>query len=1356
MQAGAPNRGRGQNARGRMPAPGNGRGRGGPGRGRGRGAPRGGHAPAQAGPNPQAGAANVAPAVPGHANVAAPVVAAAAPPTRVASISEAAGKWRPKISGLSKLASTHLKARGILHDVDENRQPSGPHEASHAVRDLATVKAMGLCSQTGPTMVSVFGSDRDVKLMRQLNRISTQQGKVIVHGGMMVAQDINRRVLFGDPRKLDVIVAADAPTSALIVHVYCGDAMEFAKLIDEVFSTGITHVYWVGHSFRGALGSLENEGAWVRQLDGKIRFRSDAQTAEYPPHWDAAALACAGSYPLPGMTPLGQPKRMAVAPIATVGDTIIVHITPCAATYAVQTWTPKIDWLKSDFSAPNSLVKYYIFMLWPWLFNRLGFWKKPLVVDMVLLNILRTWLLSRARDSFTFRQMSKHLQEQVDCHPELRIVALLFPGPVTELVHATALHAFTVNMEQESFVMSALRATTAAHNLLYNESIAGFDKPKSGWPTQTTGYGLGAVVAATTLAATWFAFRPTRYLRPVDLRRLPLATAMASLTPPSRQAIEAGLVDVVAKATDVVGQIREGANAVAEISGEILAPVMEAMFKQSDSLAPATMPSGPIIISTVPEYTTFIRTVVQAQANAFGLCVAGPIAEEWVKRYVWIKSVPVGFLTIVGIEVASDVSMGNYMGIVYRPLAHGFMAALPFKWGCLVHMWWNWNVLVQSRWLLHRAGISRETYNHPDYLPHVNRVITQGLEAMVLADGHSPAIMISGSDTTVYGLPTANAALSSGWYGVAILGLMTAAYAWFSKTRKATGELWRGFKRAHYEQPWGLRPAVGNDPIASEAFSPADRCVPRQRASFPPKDVDETIPVVGVRHPRLINELANPVHMLLPTSQPVYAPLRDDTNLYATVDARILVPPPMDPVEQYKVWLNVAYVVNAEDAPIIYACAVIAWFLHIKDDNFKYKRALAAYERLQKCPVTIASSWFKAIQGMVKADEVLMRINDDGEMELKPRFIAEVAPEVQVTVGPYVYAAQKRLYEQWDGHTAQWVDSERILYLVAAGGHTADDLSDWANILLPGYALQARLQGKVVAVSLLAGDDRLAVAYRPHLAPEFDESDYGMFDSTQSWGPLLHELHSQAALGVPAEICLMLLATTRATYRVADQRIKLRDSPKRPTGGANTSSGNTIVNGSATVHAYRQQLFKDAHLVPAAYEAAYTRLGFVLKLKVHKHLQDTTFLKGTWWVTVHSTYEWGPLPSRVLKAGKSLHDPNLLFPKVGIVEAARRFLAGIANNYARLVQVPILRAFVQRYVDPRVKVIEQGKVKYKVRPGSRVPSALDEQEALAFCWRRYRLSAEVVYEVEQMILKSAPFTFLSHPVFTRLAQVDYN
>jgi len=1016
-----------------------------------------------------------------------------------------------------------------------------------------------------------------------------------VHHTTLTPADILRAPLSGVDATVPAFLAAYKPDTAMLVDVYTGERDQLLSLVQQVFEAGVKALVWVGHGFRGAWGTAEKEGAWIRRADGKILARSDAYEAAYGPHYDAAVITNPGSFQLPN----GQWCTTAIHMV--ISNTLVCLVQPIAVPIAppvVEHTTS--EWRICDIPQDGG-IKAWVIQFSPWAAQKLGIGMKPAIFDKRLHQMAQDFLTGRQRDAHSYRQLVIHLQALLSANSEYRQCSQLFPLEVAEMAQAASYFAFVHQAHQLSSAFNSLRAIYGGSFQTYNTSLAHLDKPL---PTPMWKWYSVSVMA---LLLAWPRMKGV----------LRFAWNLAWLWAKRKRL----------------------------------------------AVAPGSLLSS--LAHWLPVFPPYI------------------FLEELFKHQLWQPgNKPVGLVLLVSAEIIKHWRQHTLRHYIPTFAMHLITAAMPLNKGFVVHYLWNLTIFVAQ-------AISRR--------------------------------FVSG--------------------------------------------IWQDFKMAHYCSPWEHRPAIEESVKCVAPFDPAISWVPRQEAFFPPKEVDPMMPlrVKATWIPREITYAEsltrNPVCMVLPTSHPAYVPAKSEGNLQKVAVARIMAPPPMDPELQRERWRTVEVIIREQFPPLVWDQIFPLWVAHTREEPKKWKRVENALAKLASVPFTPDDHHLSSVKLFVKTNEALLKCSfpeggGPGKMLLKPRAIAEVAPEVQIACGPYIYAASKTLARHWHidhGPHFSW-GTLRFTFILGSV-LVADELDSVMQYMLALSIMDSTLTHVAIMV---AGDDSL-VCINGRL---FLESDFGMYDASQSFGPLDYERRNLACLGVPDEILEHLRKLSHATFKLGQWRISRAKRPIRDTGGPNTSVGNSINTAGAWCN-----VICSLHRPDTPIELLYGErsiadmfdwLGLDAKLRVSTGPMGPTFLKGMWWKTVAGSpfdYTWAPLPSRVLKVGKILEDPRRTEHIADLRDAAAHFLAGLANTYEQFAQVPILSAFVTRY--KRANVTQNyAERRFKTQPG-KVVCVLDRSSALSQTANHYDCSVNDVLEMEQQFTESVPFCMLRHPGYILMAKRDY-
>lgn len=311
----------------------------------------------------------------------------------------------------------------------------------------------------------------------------------------------------------------------------------------------------------------------------------------------------------------------------------------------------------------------------------------------------------------------------------------------------------------------------------------------------------------------------------------------------------------------------------------------------------------------------------------------------------------------------------------------------------------------------------------------------------------------------------------------------------------------------------------------------------------------------------------------------------------------------------------------------------------------------AAYSTLDLNPLHFVSERNSSCNFMPKRDEVLIKQTMNC---IKPRLVMAFAPRQTVSVSGWVYCQGLTLKAKLWFHSEPNTPFAHITMTYGAG-RTADALSEWMTRATENDGIHV----------MVAGDDVIVVFTdeQGFIIIEFDASHCDLSNT-----PIImeYEFDTYVASEVPKHVLANLESQSIATAidRKRDFSIKLDRAPQRATGGSNTTCGNTITVGSATiavVHAWNVDGVRRApEEACAAMVREYRRYGFVMKSRLAPMdvnggtARDMgTFLKGTWSRglvrtdgRVREMWIWYRLPSFFLKSTKVTRDPCVLYRRI--------------------------------------------------------------------------------------------------------------
>lgn len=190
-----------------------------------------------------------------------------------------------------------------------------------------------------------------------------------------------------------------------------------------------------------------------------------------------------------------------------------------------------------------------------------------------------------------------------------------------------------------------------------------------------------------------------------------------------------------------------------------------------------------------------------------------------------------------------------------------------------------------------------------------------------------------------------------------------------------------------------------------------------------------------------------------------------------------------------------------------------------------------------------------------------------------------------------------------------------------------------------------------------------------------------------------------------------------------------------------------------------------------SFEELSCALGFSTKVKTSENLVDLEFLKGIWLYDSRQNAIWVPLPSQILKLGKSIRDPRIIFKtRYGKPSWDQAYKIFSKNVVASLKCIPfnypvlgdflsILNTFQpEHFVAAKPEdVIEDYTYKTHIRADERVvlSQAHITLAREAFC-RRYEVTIDEIDNAISVIrtVTTLPVV-MHHRLFFRMRTVDY-
>jgi hypothetical protein len=375
---------------------------------------------------------------------------------------------------------------------------------------------------------------------------------------------------------------------------------------------------------------------------------------------------------------------------------------------------------------------------------------------------------------------------------------------------------------------------------------------------------------------------------------------------------------------------------------------------------------------------------------------------------------------------------------------------------------------------------------------------------------------------------------------------------------------------------------------------------------------------------------------------------------------------------------------------------------------------------------------------MMKANE-LLPFKSGG---VTPRAIVTVDPRIVASVQPYIYPLSHALKHDITG--VPFEHAGITITLVFAYGRSAEELS----------SLFVETQNAPGWVMWIAGDD--SMIHTPD--GEWIEGDFGGYDSTELAAAHRAQYAAYRKFGIPPYV-IDVFETERLKPFVAGWRGRRRASPEgsirgpyrgRVTGHADTTVGNSLVHAIAVGSALGETA---SAVLATRSSAALTsvlagRYGLEFNAFYTRH---PTFLKG-WFVRD----VWMPLPSAVIKLGKVMTDPKVMYPDVpdSLACAAK----GMALSPGPIpAEYPILGPFLQALLrlSSSCAAVETPYESHR-RVATTTLHTVDRDVALEMIEERYgitRIDVEAL-EAEYASIRDLP-VLVCNPSVNRMAEVDY-
>jgi len=1232
------------------------------------------------------------------------------PPVRRIGFATASNQWAPQVVKGSK-TDTYIKKLGFnlrYYSDDQQGGDVNPHLAQACERGIATAKALAyLYTRNAIKVLSVYGDARDERIVSYCNREAETPMDLQRYTPFITAKDGTRK-----PTQGTYVEAARDRDALLMVDIYATNvdgSCEFSPRTLSYFLEGLAQPFgpmklmWIGRKFYGDVGVVAGEGAWRRTLkkNGQMKVIYRASTME-PTEYEHDPCDWIWQSSSAAVVVLGQAAVLSWNVAFVVGTTygVVFHLTvgqlsgESSELFAYETNLIDVPVPRKDWFA-STLRSYQHYV--PFSLMGLSPCQTKLRLYKPVFDRAYTEVVNKR---YSPTNLSLVTQTMIlECqNPSTKLFLDAFPM-YNPMAHLTDLAWGILMFKLEERHSTVNTAMQVGAGMMYevNEAQAKLGAPPSSTQPATWGWakllGLAAGAVVLLLVARRLA------------RRNPVMGS-ASLLP---------------TLVNYIKRIPIPTNTIKWLS----------------------TPRGAV-------YHNFVR-------DSFLNLVVAPVCEEGIKRLMnWG-----GYgMTMPLIEFGSSILLeGRSITIRYLLLRifvlylHKRWLVLPFTQGVVAHFGWNL--------LCHICHEINGLYDPNSATFWKLRLISRAIERA------GPASMAK--------------------VGYLFLLLLSfAAGAFFLRQRVLAKNTAYGlnyyahWKKLYYETDWENRVVDQDAPRGNYVI--IDPRVPESATSSIVANVAEghLFKISGELFK--IPFVEKPVtyfYHLLPTSFPGYVPQVNYQNLIVAIASRLLKPPPMTPTIQEANWKNVERrygedLINRWFEAVRHTYSppwedvIDAWVEHFKSSKKRRQYADIVRQlregRLKMTTPTSTDVFLKHDELLLQAKWSKTRLDEALVHSMKPRLISNVHPTFQAKVGPYIQHAQDvmkdTLSNEQPPRTFLIRGKQFYIHLSCSGSGTDQELTTWMQNVISRKYCPIGCRGIAIKCS---GDDSIVAEFYPtHMV--FWEGDASMFDSSQSKGPLKFQYLMMHCLGVDASITLSLYKVAHATLVVRPKkndydfdilRVDRSQRPHRDTGGADTYIGNTLVMLAAWYFVVRSIWELQDDLDLGSLETNFSYLGFAMKFRTGKQT-DVTFLKGMWYPTDSDGLVWGPLPSRVLKAGKSLSCPTDLYPNVGLVTASGFYLRDVASSYSTFLPVPILRAFVQRFAAD-VKPHPMTAIKeFSVQGTGLYRNCKITEDAVAQVCHRYDIDETDIAQVEYQYSVAEPLELISHSAFSALALVDYN
>jgi len=371
----------------------------------------------------------------------------------------------PVVSDTDSLAK-FLKQEGLPTRVVNGYISPNPHSRSAAIRSYASVEALRLLYEvlsrdaTRPkTICDLYASNRTASEVAFLNSNldpAIQNNNIILRSyrPLITPGDINRYDANASCSHADMIDSRGyIAVNIYNTHMGPWNQQTVHRLLHRNDPLDRKVLMWVGHKMLDTMGTIHNEGGWIKTLDNtEVLFRPDKLSEPYPKHKDCSWMFNSSSWlDVDSNTFLVWSIQRVFSGFTiiqfTVVDTIVeqTHI-PIPTSFFHQ--LPLFVYSKNYFTKNFQL---FLTNYFPRLFVQQFLQQKTLAINYNLFSSIISKVASSGMTKMGLRQCTTLVHTALNADPDYSLLRTLFPSHflnyASELSHAVFTHGLDERLD---------------------------------------------------------------------------------------------------------------------------------------------------------------------------------------------------------------------------------------------------------------------------------------------------------------------------------------------------------------------------------------------------------------------------------------------------------------------------------------------------------------------------------------------------------------------------------------------------------------------------------------------------------------------------------------------------------------------------------------------------------------------------------------------------------------------------------------------------------------------------------------------------------------------------------------------